>query len=1152
MIKVRTQMSEIAFTAGRRRSISVVLLALTVVTFAVGAYALPLSKEARYLWVDGFWTLVSLLTGLRCFATARSLESDERKAWWMFGWGCIAWFLGMLIWDYYELVLGELTPFPALSDVGFLGAAFFFAAGVLFYRAKAPSAPFALMEFSQVGIFIACLIAAHIVILYGPLTELDEPPVYWLTALAYPVLYVALMVYAVASTWLYAREPGPRRILGLVVVAIVFHTVAVSIYSYALLGRIYETGNVVDVLWIIGFAFLYYAALEQQGFEANATVPRDNDMLPSYIRFGGLLPPGALFVTLIVVIAFRHQLQPQMIDLLLPVAASLLLFIGLREWASSELEKRLNAEIKLSEERLRQMAQVAPAGIFRTDADGNCIYVNDVCAELAGLEAKQCYGQGWMQTLHPEDHERVAREWLNACALNLPYRIEHRFLHPDGHLTWVLGCAVPERNEAGEVTGYVGSIIDITQRKEAEQALRESEERFRKVFASSPVMVWITRKRDQRFLDVNVTFLETAGWRREDILGRTASDAGLWAIPEQQAAMLELVDKHNEIRDLDWRLRTKSGDVRDVLGCVEQVRLSGEDCLLVAAYDITDRRRAEEQMRKLSRALEQTADAVMITDREGVIEYVNPAFENITGYTNAEVCGLQPNILNSHKQSVEFYRDLWKTILAGKTFSNVFVNRKKGGKFYYEEKTITPLKDEQGAVTHFVSTGRDITDRMETQERLQFLAHHDVLTELPNRTLFLDRLKQSLAYARWHDRLVAVLFLDIDRFKNINDTLGHEAGDRLLQELAQRLSSCLRDRDTVARFGGDEFVIMLNDIAEDGDVSKLAQKILDALKEPFSVSDTRLHVSASIGISLFPTDGKETGRLLRNADTAMYRAKELGRNNYQFYSLEMSTRVLERLTLENSLRHALERDELILHYQPQIDVRSGEIVGMEALLRWQHPDFGLVPPLDFVPLLEDTGLIIPVGEWVLKTACMQLAEWQRQGWNGMRMAVNISGRQFERPGLPRAVAEALACGIEASQLELEITESVLMHHGTTTLEEVKRLGVRLSIDDFGTGYSSLGYLRRFPLDTLKIDRSFIRDIPDDAEDSAITHAIIMMGQSLKLELIAEGVETVVQQDFLESCGCHLMQGYLFSQPLPAAELRELLASTKKQILTARN
>jgi diguanylate cyclase (GGDEF)-like protein/PAS domain S-box-containing protein len=577
----------------------------------------------------------------------------------------------------------------------------------------------------------------------------------------------------------------------------------------------------------------------------------------------------------------------------------------------------------------------------------------------------------------------------------------------------------------------------------------------------------------------------------------------------------------------------------------EQAVASTLEIFAARATSELQRLRAEAQMRKLSSAIEQTADAVMITDRRGVIEYINPAFERSTGFTPAEALGQTPRLVRSGKQGQSFYRKLWSTILAGDVFSDVLINRRKDGTFYYEEKTITPLKDADGRITHFISTGKDVTERMQAQEKLEFMAQHDALTELPNRALLLDRLKQSIARARWHRRMVAVLFLDLDRFKTINDTLGHEAGDQLLQQLGGRFSRSVREGDTVARFGGDEFVILLDDVASDKDIGAVAQKVLDTLKAPFEIAQQHLYITASIGVSLFPNDGEDGATLLKHSDVAMYRAKEMGKNTYQFYSADMSARAFERLSLENSLRHALERHEFVLHYQPQYDVQTGRMFGVEALLRWQHPDFGLVPPADFIALLEETGLIVPAGEWVLEEAARQLHNWHAAGHRHLRLAVNLSPRQVQSGGLLGTVQRVLnRMPDESGWLELEITESLLVQQSQMqmeTFESLRALGVRLAIDDFGTGYSSLSYLRRLPIDTLKIDRSFVRDVPGDADDSAITTTIIAMAQSLRLEVVAEGVENAAQRDFLSAYGCWRMQGYLFARPMPAAELTRLLA-----------
>jgi len=389
----------------------------------------------------------------------------------------------------------------------------------------------------------------------------------------------------------------------------------------------------------------------------------------------------------------------------------------------------------------------------------------------------------------------------------------------------------------------------------------------------------------------------------------------------------------------------------------------------------------------------------------------------------------------------------------------------------------------------------------------------------------------------------------------INDSLGHNAGDEILIGVASRLQSCVRTHDVVARFGGDEFVILLDDVGSDKDIGAVAQKVLDTLAPPFDIDGQSLYITASIGVSLYPNDGEDSTTLLKNADIAMYRAKELGKNTYQFYSADMSARAFERLTLESSLRHAIERNEFRLHYQPQIDSASGAILGVEALLRWQHPDFGLVAPAEFIPLLEETGLIVPAGEWVFHTACEQLRAWHAAGWPTLRMAVNLSPRQFQAAGLAMMVERWLATtGCDPGLVELEITENVLLRHAAATLdtlEALRSLGVRLAIDDFGTGYSSLSYLRRYSIDTLKIDRSFVHDVPGDADDSALASAIVVLGQSLKLNVIAEGVETEAQRDFLQQCGCRVMQGYLFSRPVPAADITQLLEKAALRMNTDR-
>lgn len=573
--------------------------------------------------------------------------------------------------------------------------------------------------------------------------------------------------------------------------------------------------------------------------------------------------------------------------------------------------------------------------------------------------------------------------------------------------------------------------------------------------------------------------------------------------------------------------------------------------LIGILQDITEQHRADEHMRKLSTAIEQAADSVMITSRKGVIEYVNSAFTTITGYSKDEAIGKTPAILKSEKQNPSFYRNLWKTIQRGEIFSDVLINRRKDGGDYYEEKTIAPQRDKEGLITHFISTSRDITRRMADQDRLHQMAHHDALTGLPNRILLHDRIEQAVARCRWHDRKVAVLFLDMDRFKIINDTLGHDAGDALLIKMSERLLDCVREGDTVARLGGDEFAIVLNDMQLKNDIHTLAEIILKAMREPFLLKGRELFMTTSIGISFFPDDGQSGVDLLKKADVAMYSSKGQGKNCFSFYDSGLESATTEILTLESQLRRALEREQYELHYQPQLDILSGEITGVEALLRWNHPEQRAVTPYQFIPILEETGMILPVGEWVMRRACEQERARQLNGLKPLRVSVNVSIRQFRERNFVTTLEKILnETGLEPRYLELEITEGVLINNMTETshiLHQLHELGIGLAIDDFGTGYSSMNYLSRLPFDLLKIDRSFITESTNSKDDAAIVTAVVTLAHALNMRVIAEGVETPEQLKLLHHLGCDLIQGYLCSPPRHMSEINTALNDNDNRI-----
>jgi diguanylate cyclase (GGDEF)-like protein/PAS domain S-box-containing protein len=561
------------------------------------------------------------------------------------------------------------------------------------------------------------------------------------------------------------------------------------------------------------------------------------------------------------------------------------------------------------------------------------------------------------------------------------------------------------------------------------------------------------------------------------------------------------------------------------------------------AADISERKVAEEELRKLSLAVEQSPAAVLITDPTGTVEYVNPKFTRVTGYTLEEARARTPSLLKAEGMSEEAYGDLLDRLASGKEWHGEVRSRRKNGSRYWELVSISPVVDPNGAITHYVAVKEDISDRKDYEAQLEYLSTHDELTGLANRALLSDRLEQSIHYAQRSERQVAVLLLDLDRFKVINDSLGHNFGDRLLCEVARRLSESVREADTVARLGGDEFVLLLTELAGTKDAGLVANKILHQLAQPYRLDGREITLTASLGISLYPRDGLDVATLIRNADTAMYQSKRDG-STFSYYATEMNQKVLATLEMESGLRNALERREFCLHYQPQVDLAGGRVIGCEALLRWLHPQKGMIPPGDFIPLAEETGLIAPIGAWVLDEACRQAVAWQKAGLPKLRMAVNLSARQFRKGDLPQQVRKTLyQTGLAADRLELELTESMVMDDpvgAKQTMQGLKELGVSLSLDDFGTGYSSLNYLRRFPVDSLKIDRSFIRDVVVDPSGASVVTSIIDIAHNLRLAAVAEGVETREQLDFLVGCGCDSYQGFFFSKPISAEDFTSLL------------
>jgi diguanylate cyclase (GGDEF)-like protein/PAS domain S-box-containing protein len=559
-------------------------------------------------------------------------------------------------------------------------------------------------------------------------------------------------------------------------------------------------------------------------------------------------------------------------------------------------------------------------------------------------------------------------------------------------------------------------------------------------------------------------------------------------------------------------------------------------------------RETEEALRLRDRAVEASVNPVLIVsaaDADMPLVYVNRAFERVTGYSRSEVIGRNSRLLQGDDRDQPELDKIRHAIAEQRDGHAVLRNYRKDGSLFWNKLYVTPVRDPRsGLVTHFVGVQHDITEVKRYQEELEHQANHDALTGLANRNLLKDRLQQSLALGHRYDRPFSLAFIDIDNFKLVNDSLGHGVGDRLLQIAGERLATCVREGDTVARLGGDEFVLLVTDQGSEESIYRVVQRIMSLISQPFVLDQREFKVTCSVGIASFPRDGDDPDTLLRNADTAMYRAKDLGRNTFQLYSSDMNANFGERLTLETDLWKALERGEFVLHYQPKVDLRSGDIIGMEALLRWRHPVNGLVPPGKFIPVAEESSLIVQIGKWVLREACSQNKAWQNAGLRLVPVAVNISARQLHDRDLVETVRSTLrSTGLRAEYLEIELTESAVMlniDETVNTLAALRGMDVRISLDDFGTGYSSLSYLKRFPVTGLKIDQSFVRDVVNDPDDAAIVRAIIAVAQELMLDVTAEGVETAEQAAFLKLHRCTEAQGYYFARPVPADEMRALL------------
>ncbi len=839
---------------------------------------------------------------------------------------------------------------------------------------------------------------------------------------------------------------------------------------------------------------------------------------------------------------------------------------------------RIHGELdfKEGEKCYRALAELNSVGIWHvTFHDHKTLYINKAMKDFLGIEYNTPFEDiNLYNFTTKESLQRINQEDRQKRVEGLTSTYEIDMKRTDGEIRRFLLSEGAIFSENRQVISTIGALIDITEHKMAAQTLKQSEETYRNVFHNAQVGLFRTRIQDGHFLECNEQIVRMFGYEDRNKFLAEIYLKDHYVDNRVREKMLKLLMLEGKITDYEAEIVLPSG--RKIWIRLSAKLYPEKGWIEGIAIDVTERKKAQKKLYEYTLELEKTADdlqknneelqkayeklqlaanvfentteAIMVTDAKGSIISVNPAFTKITGYCEEEVFGKNPRILKSGRHNSNFYEEMWKQLFSKGRWRGEIWNRRRNGEIYPQWQNVSIIKDDQGEISHFVSVFSDVSKMKQSEQRLNYLAYHDSLTGAANRLLFYDRLQQAIWQAGRKQEKVVILFLDLDRFKSINDSLGHYVGDMVLRKVANRLQKSLRETDTISRWGGDEFTIIFPGIKQAEDSKRVAKKILSVISKNLIIENKKLQITASIGVALFPDDGLDIDVLLRNADNAMYQAKLKGKNNYQFCSENGTDVHSEKNNLEDSFKKALANNEFLLCFQPQIDIDTGILIGMEALLYWQPFNSKMISPNDFIPIAEQTGFINTLGEWVIHTACKQNKLWQDKGFNPLTMAVNLSQHQIQHKDFIQSVDHVLdETKMDPQYLEMEITENALMGNIETSkknLAALKERGISIALDDFGTGYSSLSDLQQFPIDKLKIDRSFIQTISNTRSDHCIATTVIAIGRNLKMAVIAEGVETKGQLDFLRHQQCHEAQGFYFSRPVIAEKATELLVKEK--------
>ncbi|MCE7915129.1 MAG: EAL domain-containing protein [Nitrosomonas sp. PRO4] len=811
-------------------------------------------------------------------------------------------------------------------------------------------------------------------------------------------------------------------------------------------------------------------------------------------------------------------------------------------------QKQMEIALRNNEQLFRSLTEAAPVGIFRTDATGRCSYVNERWCNIADMDAQAALGYGWTNAIHPDDRTRIVCAWHKAVQCRQQFMCEYRFLSKKQSVTWILGRAQAELSPTGEVLGYVGTITDITDQKRKEVTLAESRSLLETIIDTAPVRIF-WKDKNLRYLGCNPVFAKDAGAQSvQDMIG-TDDYQWSWKLQAERYRNDDHLVIDSGIPKLSYEEPQMSPDGTMKWLQTSKVPLRDGNHEIIGVLgvyqDITKQKRIDDSMRLAAAIYESSNEAIMVTNEDDLIIQINPAFTRMTGYEMADVVGKSPEIFRSGRHDPAFYQDLRSRLLNEDHWQGEIWDVRKDGTLHAKWLNISVIRRPDGRVQYHVSQFADITEKKKKDELILLQANYDQLTGLPNRNLFKERLEAKIKKSRRSKLPLSVLFLDLDHFKDINDTLGHDRGDDLLREVAVRLKSCTNENDTVARLGGDEFAIILSGFSESKQVDDIALRIIQSLNKPFNFSQNRTdyYISTSIGIVFYPQDGMDMKTLMKHADQAMYAAKLEGRNRFCHFTSSMQQEAREKMLLINDLRQAIARNELQVYYQPIVELLSRRLIKAEALVRWKHPRRGMISPTIFIPLAEESGLILEIGELVFKQSIAFIHEWRNKLGYILQVSVNMSPIQFKFMNKFNWLDSLIELGLPGYCINVEITESALLKDSSVVQEyllEFRNNGIEVSIDDFGTGFSSLSYLKKFDIDYLKIDHSFIKQLIESETDRALVEAIIVMAHKLDIKTIAEGVETKEQQDLLIHFGCDYVQGFLYSEPIKGKAFERML------------